>query len=73
MVVTMTVDSGVQFEFLIDGKFLRTSLARYLDIHQLSTENVLTLEVVESISAPKLLSTYRDEDWIASVTMNSSG
>ncbi|ORZ00577.1 WD40-repeat-containing domain protein [Syncephalastrum racemosum] len=60
-------EKPVPFDFLIDGEILKTSLAQYLSEKLLSTENVITLEYLESMLPPTQLSTYEHDDWISSV------
>ncbi|KAG0309083.1 WD repeat-containing protein 12 [Dissophora globulifera] len=61
------------FDFLIDGEFLRTSLAEYLEERNLSTENVLTIEYVESMLPPTPLSSYEHDDWVSAVQVHRQG
>ncbi|KAI8816290.1 WD40-repeat-containing domain protein [Fimicolochytrium jonesii] len=60
-------DMPVPFDFLVDGKFLQTSLATYLDNHGLSTETVLELEYVEATLPPTQAATFQHDEWIAAV------
>ncbi|KAL0075910.1 WD40-repeat-containing domain protein [Phycomyces blakesleeanus] len=55
------------FDFLIDGEILRTSIADYLFSKSLSTENIITIEYVESMLPPTPLTAYQHDDWISSV------
>ncbi|RKO93953.1 WD40-repeat-containing domain protein [Blyttiomyces helicus] len=57
----------VPFEFLIGGKFLRSSLQTYLDSQSLSTENTLDVEYIESTLPPKHTASLQHDDWVASV------
>ncbi|KAI7823887.1 WD40-repeat-containing domain protein [Gamsiella multidivaricata] len=61
------------FDFLIEGEFLRTSLAEYLEEKNMSTENVLTIEYVESMLPPTPLSSYEHDDWVSAVQAHHSG
>ncbi|KAI8388800.1 nuclear protein Ytm1p [Radiomyces spectabilis] len=60
-------EKPVPFDFLIDGEILRTSIAEYLTNKRLSTENVITIEYVESMLPPTPLSAFQHDDWISSV------
>ncbi|KAI8059569.1 WD40-repeat-containing domain protein [Gongronella butleri] len=60
-------DTPIPFEFLIDNEILRTSLAKYLADQQLSTENIITIEYVESMLPPRMMTAYQHDDWISSV------
>ncbi|RUP49005.1 NUC135 domain-containing protein [Jimgerdemannia flammicorona] len=57
----------VPFDFLIEGQFLRTSLSEYLENAGLSTENLITIEYVESMLPPTPMSSFQHDDWISSV------
>ncbi|KAJ3053121.1 ribosome biogenesis protein ytm1 [Rhizophlyctis rosea] len=57
----------IPFDFLIDGKFIRTSLQAYLDAHNLSTENVLDVEYLESTLPPTQAGSIKHDDWICAV------
>ncbi|KAI8079998.1 WD40-repeat-containing domain protein [Halteromyces radiatus] len=63
----LDLDKPIPFEFLIDGEILRTSIAEYLTEQQLSTENVITIEYIESMLPPTPLTSYQHDDWISSV------
>jgi ribosome biogenesis protein YTM1 len=63
----LTLDSAVQFEFLIDGQFLKTSLQKYLDSHNLSTENILEIEYIKATPPPSLEAQLDVEDWITDI------
>ncbi|CAG8639628.1 4962_t:CDS:10 [Funneliformis caledonium] len=60
-------EKPVPFDFMIDNLFLRTSLLEYLENSGLSTENIITVEYVESMLPPTPLSSYQHDDWISSV------
>ncbi|KAK9728215.1 ribosome biogenesis protein ytm1, variant 2 [Basidiobolus ranarum] len=61
------------FDFLIDGEFLRTSLTEYLVEKNLSTENLITIEYVESMLPPSPLSGYKHDDWIGAIDKECEG
>ncbi|KAI9260604.1 WD40-repeat-containing domain protein [Phascolomyces articulosus] len=60
-------EKPIPFDFFLEGRILRTSLAEYLIEQRLSTENTLTIEYVESMLPPTPLSAYQHDDWISSV------
>ncbi|KAJ2172210.1 ribosome biogenesis protein ytm1, partial [Coemansia sp. RSA 518] len=66
------LEAPVPFDFLVDGQFLRESIASYLKEHSLSAENVLTLEYVESMLPPTEIASYSHDDWISSIAVASS-
>jgi len=67
----LDLDTPVKFEFLIDGKFLKGSLKKYLDDNNLSSENQLLIEYIEAMQPPQSLPSYQHDDWISSVSINS--
>ncbi|KAI8991790.1 WD40-repeat-containing domain protein [Mycotypha africana] len=69
----LDLETPVPFDFLIDGNLLRTSIIQYLNTHQLSTENIITIEYVESMLPPTPLSAFQHDDWISSVCGNGQG
>ncbi|KAI7893549.1 WD40-repeat-containing domain protein [Mucor mucedo] len=60
-------DKPIPFDFLIDGQLLRSSIVEYLNANRLSTENLVTIEYVESMLPPTPLTAYQHDDWISSV------
>lgn len=63
----------VPFDFLVDGQFLRGSIASYLSEKSLSAENTMTLEYVESMLPPTEIASFSHDDWLSSVAALSSG
>ncbi|KAI9277603.1 WD40-repeat-containing domain protein [Sporodiniella umbellata] len=61
-------ESPIPFDFLIDGQLLRSSIHEYLNHVNLSTENLITIEYVESMQPPLPITSYEHDDWISSVT-----
>ncbi|KAI8328578.1 WD40-repeat-containing domain protein [Chlamydoabsidia padenii] len=61
------LDKPIPFEFLIDGEILRSSITDYLTSQQLSTENLITIEYMESMLPPTPLTSFQHDDWISSV------
>lgn len=66
----LDLDKPVKFEFIIEGKFLKGSLQKYLDDNNLSTENQLLIEYVEAMQPPSSLPSYQHDDWISSVSIH---
>ena len=60
----------IPFDFLIKDKILKTSLETYLCSSNVSRENTLELEYIQSILPPKLQSTLTHDGWISSVSSN---
>lgn len=64
----------IPFDFLIDGKLLRTSLEDYLTKNGLSSEAFVTLEYTRAVLPPSFLSSFNNNDWISSIdSINFSG
>lgn len=63
----LNLNSKTPFDFIIDGKFLRTSLGDYLDSHNLSAENILDLEYVKSSLPPNQGPDIPHDDWVSAV------
>ncbi|CAO3657977.1 unnamed protein product [Umbelopsis ramanniana] len=60
-------DKPIPFDFLINGELLRTSLSQYLVSNNVSSENVISIEYVESMLPPTPVSAFQHDDWISSV------
>ncbi|KAJ3091204.1 WD repeat-containing protein 12 [Quaeritorhiza haematococci] len=60
-------EKPVPFDFVIDGKILKTSIQKYIDEHSISTENILEIEYIESIPPPAPTATHQHEDWISCI------
>ncbi|KAJ1915973.1 ribosome biogenesis protein ytm1 [Mycoemilia scoparia] len=63
----LSLEKPVPFDFLIDGVFLRGSLESQLREKNISMEDVVDIEYVESMLPPKPLATIAQDDWISSV------
>jgi len=66
------LDQHKPFDFLIDGKFLRTSLEEYFTQSGLSYEITVTLEYVESLSEPEDQGQFKHDDWVSSICARQS-
>lgn len=63
----------IPFEFLIDGRLLRSSLEEYLGAHNLSKEIVITLEYTRGLLPPRYSASFMNDDWISSVYIDENG
>ncbi|KAF3292566.1 ribosome bioproteinsis protein ytm1 [Orbilia oligospora] len=61
----------IPFDFLIDGKYLRTSIDEYLTQAGLSSEKPLDVEYVRSQLPPTYIGSFEQDDWISSVNISS--
>ncbi|KAF0696500.1 Aste57867_12756 [Aphanomyces stellatus] len=59
------------FDFLVDNKFLRTTLEKYVVANNLTDEAVLTLEYVEAHLEPEEKKSENHPDWISAVASNN--
>ena len=66
------LSSPVPFDILINGNFLRTTLAEYLVSAGLSSETTLTLQYVRSSIPPSFTASFEHDDWVSAVDVLSS-
>ncbi|TPX44914.1 hypothetical protein SeLEV6574_g04208 [Synchytrium endobioticum] len=65
-------DKQISFDFLIDNKFLRSSIHNYLIANDLTTESVLDIEYIPSQPKPTPSADTPHPDWIASIVANDT-
>ena len=59
----------VPFDFLIDGKFLRSSLAHHYEENSVSSEQTIILEYVKALTAPDSSDLSTEDDWISAISV----
>ncbi|KAF2454783.1 hypothetical protein BDY21DRAFT_290610 [Lineolata rhizophorae] len=62
----------IPFDFLIDGRPLRSTLDDYLTQHGISAETTLTLEYIRALVPPTQVTTFQHDDWVSSVDVLSA-
>ncbi|KAJ3214583.1 WD repeat-containing protein 12 [Clydaea vesicula] len=67
----LNLEKKIPFDFIINDNVLTTSLQTYLKKYEISNENVLTLEFVESLTEPKLEKAMKSNDWIKCIKANN--
>jgi ribosome biogenesis protein len=65
--VNQLLQSSQNFDFLVNGEYLRTSLDEYLQKHNTSSEQLLQVEYILSATKPSLIKQYPTDEWIKSV------
>ncbi|SPO00636.1 related to microtubule-interacting protein [Cephalotrichum gorgonifer] len=72
---TSMLDTSVPipFDFLINGTFLRGSLASHLESYGISTEETVTLDYVPSLLPPFYENSFLHEDWVSDVDVSGQG
>ncbi|KAL2913422.1 ribosome biogenesis protein ytm1 [Polyrhizophydium stewartii] len=66
------LETPVPFDFIIDGKFIKSSLQQFIDAHSLSLESVVRVEFVEASLPPKKSAVLQQDDWISSIRIHPS-
>ncbi|KAF2069983.1 hypothetical protein CYY_008697 [Polysphondylium violaceum] len=61
------------FDFLINSKFIRTSLDKHIKNANLTEEDVITIEYLEAITEPKKEKECQHDDWISCVEGGLNG
>lgn len=64
-------EKPIPFEFLINGRFLRTSIDEYLTANGISSEVTLSLEYVKAAIPPSHVVSFEHDDWVAAVDVLS--
>ena len=65
--VNQLLKNDQTFDFLVNGQFLRSTLEEYLEETKTSSEQVLLVEYILSVTKPSLNRQYSTDEWIKSV------
>lgn len=60
----------MEFEFLVCGHFLRTSLAEHIEERKISTEDVINIVCIEKLSSPQPKDCLIHDDWVSAIAIN---
>ncbi|KAJ3130336.1 WD repeat-containing protein 12 [Nowakowskiella sp. JEL0407] len=63
----LATTTPIPFDFIINSKFLRTSIQDYLTENSLSSENILEIEYFTSSLPPTSSESLDHDDWVSSV------
>lgn len=63
---------NVDFDFLVNGEFLRINLGKYLREKDISFEDVIEIEYVERYPAPEPQDCLVHDDWVSAVEANGN-
>ena len=61
-------DEPMPFDFLINGEFLRSTLAQYMKFNNVTAETVLDVEYCLAMPSPETDEVDTNEDWLASIS-----
>ncbi|XP_008468889.1 ribosome biogenesis protein WDR12 homolog [Diaphorina citri] len=61
----------IQFDFLIAGELLRTSVTSFLESKGISSENVIDVEYLESTPTPSPLDCILHDDWVSAIDFHN--
>ncbi|EXJ78515.1 ribosome biogenesis protein ytm1 [Capronia coronata CBS 617.96] len=64
-------EKSVPLEFLINGKYLRTTIDEYLTENGLSPETTLTVEYARARIPPQYVTSFEHDDWVSDVDVLS--
>lgn len=67
-----SIEKNVEFDFLVCGELLCTSLAEHLQEKGASTEDTLEIEYLERFPAPSPQDCLMHDDWVSTVHAHSS-
>ncbi|PKS10810.1 hypothetical protein jhhlp_002567 [Lomentospora prolificans] len=68
----LNTSSPIPFDFLINGTFLKGTVAEHLERHGISLEGTVTLDYVPSLLPPFYENSFLHEDWVSDVDVLSA-
>lgn len=69
----LDLDPPKRFDFLIQGEFLRASLAKFIEEKGLLTEEIVKVEIIEAMEPPLPPSHQPHDDWVMSIAGRHDG
>lgn len=67
----LDLEKAIPLEFLINGKYLRTSIDEYLTANGISAETTLDVEYVRALIPPLHVASFLHDDWVSDVDVLS--
>jgi ribosome biogenesis protein YTM1 len=68
----LKTEKSIPLEFLINGKYLRTTIDEYLTENGLSPETTLTVEYLRARIPPQYVTSFEHDDWVSDVDVLSA-
>lgn len=62
----------VEFDFLINGEFLRTDVSEFLKEREISSEDVIEVEYIEKHPPPEPQDCLIHDDWVSAVAVKNN-
>ena len=69
----LQANTQLDFDFIINGVLLRSSLLQFLDVHKLSNEEVLPIQYIPAIQLPPESQSVELPSWIGSLDSSMTG
>eukprot|EP01125_Pyxidicula_operculata_P011688 TRINITY_DN3828_c0_g1_i1.p1 TRINITY_DN3828_c0_g1~~TRINITY_DN3828_c0_g1_i1.p1 ORF type:complete len:403 (-),score=95.75 TRINITY_DN3828_c0_g1_i1:85-1293(-) len=68
-----TSEKPIPFDFLIQDKFLRTSLKKFIEEENINDENAIEIEYLLALGEPETSDTLQHDDWVSAIDKRSNG
>jgi len=65
-------EETLNFDFLINGEFLRSNLKDFIEANNLLTESEIEIEYILKEDEPELSQTLQHDDWISGIDINNN-